>query len=289
MTNRPTIHNSLRVYILRFDSVVNDISKQLNNHIVDVERDKIEAWIFKETQSAEPIDLSSQKLSGDGGWFLDEVRDWMNRDQQHMWFLGDSGIGKTVLAWTLVNHLHIVSETSKVLNYYFDYRNKSSVDNFLAHLLRQLSAQSDVLSERIKHLYHTARHSFTGDVLRETLINELKQAEHVFIVIDALDESYSGSNSAGVRDTPCEIVESMKLFPDNVSWLITSRNTMPMLDLAKRSGALARTIQSDREEVRSFLYTSIAESPSSFKELIEANPGLDTRIVDSILGSAKNM
>ncbi len=127
------------------------------------------------------------------------------------------------MASIIIDHLRMLNqENTLVLSIFCDYRSAAAqtVANLLCSLLKQL-VQDHGLSSLVASLYnHFYRHQTRPslDALTKILSQELKSFDHVYIVLDALDE-FTDDN--GGRE---ELIETLKSLGDNTHLLVTSRD-----------------------------------------------------------------
>lgn len=280
--------------IRQIDDKIQPIARNLNvaeEARLRAEKVELEEWMSPEDQSAKHTDFLRSRLEGTVQWFLDHAAPWIRREKQHMWYLGHAGIGKTVLTSLLIRHLQTSCPGSHVLYYYFSFKDRSNQtkDKVFSNLLKQLSQRSDVLSPQVKSFHDHWKK--TGDWpivrdLREGLIKALGEADNVYIVVDALDES--SSDGTGMGNTSKAITDMLRLLPAKVSWLVTSRDTPAMWDLARDLQTSIGEIQSDEQDITVYLRESIPGMPNLSK-VIKVEPGLEDIIIDSVLEHSNHM
>jgi hypothetical protein len=127
-------------------------------------------------------------------------QEWKNKPNSKLWLNGKPGCGKTVLSSTIIEDLHETHQhvpLAAILFFYFRYDFKpakvsdTQYGQMLRSLLVQLSYQSQTLPGELDGLYEKhlngGRQPSNAD-MDTTIRDLLPKFEHVFIVLDALDE-----------------------------------------------------------------------------------------------------
>ncbi|KAF2680894.1 hypothetical protein K458DRAFT_310647, partial [Lentithecium fluviatile CBS 122367] len=185
---------------------------------------RLSSWNFWIRQR----DVLSQRVRQTGNWFLTtkEFAEW--KSDKGAWLIchGAPGIGKSVLASVIVDHLQAnASSNSRVLAFYFDraYQPNNRYEHFLGSLLQQSLRDESSSWDTLKNSFQKDRHGLelTAADLRTLLKKELQETEKTYLIIDALDE---WSTDASDLFT---IISDLSTLGDNVSILITSRPLSP--------------------------------------------------------------
>lgn len=144
---------------------------------------------------------NTKKHPGTGQWFIKDsaYTDWLRRDNSFLWLNGFAGCGKSVLCSTAIQHTfrrqHIeVGNTVALAFFFFTFNDESKQDASAAlrALLLQLCGQvhgleTDIASLKDSYNYGTP----PVPTLLEHLRSAISRCRHVYILLDALDESPS--------------------------------------------------------------------------------------------------
>jgi Cdc6-like AAA superfamily ATPase len=181
---------------------------------------RLSTWDFWARQS----DIMSQRVGGTGDWFLstEEFTQWKSHPGRWLTCYGAPGVGKSVLASIIVDHLQTtVSSSCRVLAYYFDraYQPTKRYADFLGSLLQQVLYGKRPSSDILKTLLQKDRHGpdlSTAELLT-LLKRELQGPARTFLVIDALDEWSTEASDL------LAIVSDLESLGSNTNVLVTSR------------------------------------------------------------------
>ncbi len=114
--------------------------------------------------------------------------------------------------------------------------------------------QSNGLSSRIKSLYNQSLRDGTRPSLKaltKILSQELKSFDHVYIVLDALDE-FSDNN--GGRE---ELINMMRKFSNNIHLLVTSRD-ISTIGLLFKALDTRLDIQAADDDIKSYITSMLS-------------------------------
>ncbi|KAI5885783.1 uncharacterized protein SCHCODRAFT_02753104 [Schizophyllum commune H4-8] len=166
----------------------------------DDEIDRIFAWLRCPDFSIKINNLLQQRARSTGSWFLDgeEFAKFKVGAARFLWLHGKAGSGKSTIIAAAERDIRTICNTpgsSLALFHVFDATNnaiKRNLEVLLASLLCQLVHQEhravDFLSRaRREHLRGMRQPSL--DELRYYIKHLLGEGQHVFLTIDALDES----------------------------------------------------------------------------------------------------
>lgn len=151
---------------------------------------------------------------------------WLIEENSFLWLHGFAGTGKSVLCSTAINSVfrHRRSDPHiGIAFFYFTFNDESKQDEsaMLRALLLQLSSQLQNGHSELTRLHHSYQNGIPPSPVLTGYLHQLVQKfRHVYIVLDALDESPRN----GARDHVLVTLESMKkwYFP-GLHLLITSR------------------------------------------------------------------
>ncbi|KPM35886.1 hypothetical protein AK830_g10674 [Neonectria ditissima] len=220
----------------------------------------------------------SRMAPGAGTWLVEspEFIEWRDGKLQKLWYYGIAGVGKTVLASIIINHLHTrySANTDVACIYvYFDYRKHQtqSLADIFSSLLVQLLRGGNYVANEIQEVYETwgVTHLHPGlEEYLKMLKSQAKRFQKVYMIVDALDECCGDTK----KNTMNSFLRACQELPENVYMLFTSR-----------PGLNSRLVKPDREfeitanaiDIKSYLNKSI-ESHPNLRAIIET--GLKTDI-----------
>ncbi|KAG8533928.1 uncharacterized protein KY384_001669 [Bacidia gigantensis] len=166
---------------------------------------------------------------GSGAWLLNDDRflKWSRGELHLLWINGFAGSGKSILFFTAVQSLlrRRSSDTSVgVAFFYFSFTDKAKQDEngMLKALLLQLSSQLQNDNTDLQQLY--SRYEKTSPpsyILQEYLQRLIGRFEHVYIMLDAVDESPRYEARSDLLDTLVSLKSSNV---DHLHILVTSRD-----------------------------------------------------------------
>ena len=152
---------------------------------------------------------------------------WLNEPNSFIWINGFPGSGKSILCSTAIQHTLREKQYEQrvgIAFFYFDFRDQNKQDSMgmLRALLLQLSGQLEECAQDLRQLY---RAYDLGTPPTEALIiylqRMIKRFYHVYIVLDALDESPRYNQ----RDGVLEAIETIRMWRlPGLHFLVTSRN-----------------------------------------------------------------
>ncbi|KAF5010604.1 hypothetical protein FDECE_3235 [Fusarium decemcellulare] len=153
-------------------------------------------WLQHTDPSPRHNDARELHQEGTGNWVLrcEKWKDWLNFQTRCLWIHGITGTGKTVLAAYLIDQISQICERKgdqrvHYVYYYCSYkRNQDETRPFLRWLVSQLCRQENIVPE---HVYKLFQNGTVPDVqqLLEILHDLLAHLDHLFIVIDAVEQS----------------------------------------------------------------------------------------------------
>jgi hypothetical protein len=167
----------------------------------DSQRHDFYKWL--QTTNPSPIhhQACTQYEPKTGDWMLrsPEWNDWIEGKQRCIWIHGIPGAGKTVLASHLIEHIreHCKTMTTKKCGnvYYYCYfgHNQDEAVPLLRWTLHQLCGQAKIIPPCLYQSFQEGEEPRLVDLLR-ALEAVLDAFDHVYIVIDAVDESMPREN-----------------------------------------------------------------------------------------------
>ncbi len=182
----------------------------------------------------------AKKHPGTGGWFVNSpiFTTWLAEENSFLWLNGFAGCGKSVLASTAIQFAFRHRRSNPQIGiafFYFTFNDESKQDEsaMLRALLMQLSGQlqdGHLDLTRLHDLYKTGIPPSL--VLTDYLRRLIQRFHHVYIVLDALDESPRLGARGHVLDT---IEEMQKWSLPGLHLLVTSRDEPDIRNLLNPS------------------------------------------------------
>ncbi|KFG77469.1 Pfs, NACHT and Ankyrin domain protein [Metarhizium anisopliae] len=227
-----------------------------------------------------------------------EYKQWLNGNYFKTLFCpGGPGLGKTILACSIINDLHLQFRHKKdigIAYIYFSYRlkDKQEIYDLVASLLRQLSQERSPLPETVSVLYHKHKHGSTIPSLEEiskALHSVVALYQRVYIVVDALDEC----EKSGTRARFLSELFSLR-DKNRVQIFVTSRyiseiteqfKSGPFLDVYAGTdmfeGDQFFKFRASTEEISSYLDSQLCKLPCSLIQNSEIRAQIKARIIES--------
>jgi ankyrin repeat domain-containing protein 50 len=230
----------------------------------------IHDWLKAPDASVEFNEACKTKHPGTGLWFIkgSQFSAWLVERKPFLWLTGFAGCGKSVLCSTAIQHTirHRRSNPRVgIAFFFFTFKNDSKQDAsaMLRALVLQLSSQlnnTHALLSRLHERYHNATPP-SRDL--EDCLHQLVQAfDHVYIILDALDESPRDKHRQGVLEALVDIREWAE---PGVHILVTSR---------------------DEPDIRAVIYDELHASPGEVVPM--KNASIDKDIASFISGCLKD-
>ncbi|KLJ06283.1 hypothetical protein EMPG_09287 [Blastomyces silverae] len=156
---------------------------------------QIERWLSPPDPSTNYNKALNQRHEVSGRWFLEgEVfKRWDSQRNSFLWLYGIPGCGKTILSSSIVRHLEDVPSSRAVLYFYFDFNDtgKQTLESMVRSLIVQLYTKQGDHRKPLDSLFSSCQDVFTTPTCKalcECLVDMMRQAREVWIVLDALDE-----------------------------------------------------------------------------------------------------
>lgn len=155
------------------------------------------SWLKAPDATINYNETSKKKHPGTGMWFVKglDFTTWLTRSNSFLWLNGFAGCGKSVLCSTAIQHtLHYQRLRSRIgiafFFFTFSDESKQSASAMLRALVLQLSAQLNDGHAILSRMYDTYPNELpTEPALLESLHQLIRGFPHVYILLDALDES----------------------------------------------------------------------------------------------------
>lgn len=144
-----------------------------------------------------------------------------------MWLHGNLGCGKTILSFTIIEHLEKTQSCQSCLYFFFDFSDsgKQTLENMLRSLISQLYQKCSNTKETLDSLISSCEeghHGLSCTALCEVFLQMLKKTKEVWMVLDALDECHTrkGDAQQGLLSWIQNLLQAEDI---NVHILVTSR------------------------------------------------------------------
>lgn len=202
------IHGDAPVHI--GDTIIQNDIKEVEIIIKNAQAQQlavsVRQWLRAPDTTIEYNTACAKRHRGTGQWFVQSpaFTTWLSQHNSFLWLYGFPGCGKSLLCSTAIQHSfrHAQSQTgSAVAFFFFTFNDESKQDTFalLRALLLQLSGQVLGLDADLARLEETYNHSTPPvPVLTEFLRQAVSSCRHIYLLLDALDESPAETSRADV-------------------------------------------------------------------------------------------
>lgn len=203
-----------------------------------------------------------------GLWLLkgDTFKNWLKKSNSFIWLNGFAGSGKSILCSTAIQHTLRKKQYEQrvgIAFFYFDFRDQNKQDciGMLRALLLQLSGQLGECAQDLGQLYKAYEPGTPPtDALIVYLQRMIKRFHHVYILLDALDESPRYNK----RDEVLEAIETIRMWRlPGLHLLVTSRNEIDIrrsLDPASDHDIPMKNTEID-QDIASFVHYQLNNNP----------------------------
>ncbi|RMZ88772.1 hypothetical protein DV736_g3997, partial [Chaetothyriales sp. CBS 134916] len=221
-------HQNTQNDIEAVNAIINNIRAQ---HVSD----SLRQWLRAPDATVDFNDASAKRHESTGQWLVQgpAYTAWLQQDNSFLWLYGFAGCGKSVLCSTAIQHtiLHRQSSPHSVVAFFFFTFNdhlKQDASAALRALLLQLCGQISGLESDLTRLKESYNHGTPPvKVLLEHLRQAVTQCRHVYILLDALDESPPDSS----RDKVLSVIETLRQWQlPSLHLLVTSRDLPDIRD-----------------------------------------------------------
>lgn len=225
-------------------------------------------WLTRTDYGPQQSDYFNRRQPETGTWFLKSVefQNWVATGKQTLFCPGIPGAGKTILTSIVVDYLYSQFYNNSKIGIAYIYcnfrmRDKQTIDDLLASVLKQLAEGQSCLSESVKDLYNRHKALRTRPSINEilTVLQSVTLLySRIFIVVDALDEC---EESSGCRMRFISELFNLQM-SIGVNILVTSRFIPDIRD--KFKGSTEVEIRAHDEDVRKYLESRIIQFGSAF-------------------------
>lgn len=219
-----------------------------------------------------------------------EFQTWLAYPDSALWLSGIPGAGKTVLAGTIIEEaLKRNTEDIATAFFFCDYKDARTqrAENVLSALASQLAIQKEEAYGHLERYYRELhpqralerRPDVSG--LQKILEDMVKSYEHVYLIVDGLDEC--GDNTNNVVDSILDVIDCS----DNISTAFLSRDEDNIRDRLEQDFTGVE-IAAHTEDVAEYV-TSEIEKRISNKSLRIDDLSLKGEILERLIDGAKGM
>ncbi|KAK5053779.1 hypothetical protein LTR84_001740 [Exophiala bonariae] len=166
---------------------------------------ELRTWLNAPDVSVDYNKANEKRHPQTGQWLIKSARysTWLRQDNSFLWLYGPAGCGKSVLFSTAIQHtLRYVQSQPKcaIAYFFFDFRDESKQDafGFVCAVLLQLCNQVAGVEEQLTQLMNLRRGKASKEDLFEYLRSAVRRAQHVYLLLDGLDEIPSGDKREAV-------------------------------------------------------------------------------------------
>ncbi|RGP60303.1 hypothetical protein FLONG3_10911, partial [Fusarium longipes] len=230
-----------------------------------------------------------------GTWLLEseELKDWLTIPGSRLWLKGIPGGGKTILAGAVIQEaLARVSTELRALGvafFFCDYKdeNTHSPISILGAIVHQLALQHDDAFEQLETYYqelHPERaltQSPDIDELRATISRMCEKFNHVFIILDGIDECQDETESVA------RTIEDLANCTDNTSIAIFSREE-DEIQTALDDNFQNIIISARTEDIKTYIRAEMTVR-ESLGRLVVKDATVKERIEDELVRRANGM
>ncbi|KAJ7578099.1 hypothetical protein C8J56DRAFT_716149, partial [Mycena floridula] len=232
-------------------------------------------------------DTLSKQASGTCSWFIEEAsfQSWVNGEIKFLWCPGNPGVGKTILASSIIDHLQrsVMRVNIGVVYLYCNYaqRTNQTTTELLGSILKQLVHNQRAISKQLISLHEASRNTRPSlSDLQRALETQVVRYSSVYIVVDALDEC---SDLGGTRETFMDALQSL---PATVHLLVTSRD---IFSIAQQFLGKPRIeVRARDEDLRTYIKGRLV-SETRIARLLKGDAELQEEIISQIISKAAGM
>ncbi|CAD0098231.1 unnamed protein product [Aureobasidium mustum] len=251
----------------------------------EAKRTAILNWLSLTDFTSQQAQLNSSRHSKTGEWLLrsTEFRRWLETTKQILFCTGKPGAGKTVMTSMVIDDLQRKFQGRSDIGIAYIYCNfeqhdEQRTDRLLAGLLKQLVQRIPVTPQCVEDLYHDSKEHKQNGPLAQELVNPIVTAissfKKTFIILDALDECQSSSNSMLLKalfDIHHQTAANIFVTSRRVSHIERAFVDCVSIDIRARPEDLTEYIDARLEELQEF---------------VQDRPDLQNSVRDTIINAA---
>ncbi|KAJ7582134.1 ankyrin repeat-containing domain protein, partial [Mycena floridula] len=264
--------------------------ERVQSHLMSDDMRKFADWLSRLDFQTTQQHLISQWTPGTVDWFIENAKfqDWTAGKFGVLWCPGEPGVGKTILASRVIDHLHKVPPRPHVGVAYIFFRyneaNTQDIRALVASILRQLLI-GDTIPDGLKPLYNSFKdkHPLSQDL--NMLVNALGSQIHlysdVYLVVDAFDEC--------MEDIREDFLSTFRPLTDSnrLHILVTSRLLLSIESQFK--GDQRINVRAHDDDVRAHILHQIQKHKRLEKLVKGGGAGFEDEIIGQIIEKAAGM
>lgn len=225
-------------------------------------------WLLPGTALQKHAKTQRQRANNTCEWFLhsQSFEKWhdLSRPAHDMLCTGNPGVGKTVLASFVFDHLRTKfrAQQALVINHYCSHfeENTQTPGYFVKNLLRQVCQSLDALPPLVVEFYQRTRHDLEDILwlqeLRAVLRSIISSCNCVFIIVDALDEI----EDIRQRNTLLSTLKDLRKANQNLRLFATARPHVSDLHVYFNLPAVVN-ISAQQTDIEKMLLHKLEERP----------------------------
>lgn len=227
----------------------------------------IRDWLKAPDVTTDYNDACKLKHPRTGLWFVkgSHFSIWLVEPNSFLWLNGFAGCGKSVLCSTAIQYTFRHRRSNPrigVAFFFFTFSDdsKQDVSAMLRALVLQLSSQLNDNHARLSRLYDRFRNVTPPDQDLENCLHQLvKDFKHVYIILDALDESPRNLHGKNIRQSVLEALATIRKWSEpGLHLLVTSRDEINIRDV------LHDDLYTSQDEIVSMNNASVDSDIASF-------------------------
>lgn len=268
---------------------LDSIKKSLETTILNDLDGKIIQWLEAPDPSGNFNAAGEKRQQGTGIWLLQNpsFMRWMSANNSFLWIHGKPGCGKSVLSFTIINHLMRSSYGNSLVAYfYFDFQRQEqqTVEGFLRSLIKQIASRGSGIHESLRDVYRSCSNGQTKPTTQSLvtiLYKLLKASRPVDIVIDAVDECNERQNLLQLLE------EITKWNMNGLHLLVTSRREKDIEDALSPllSGRIPLEEGGIESDIRDFIHHKVHSDGSKLlKWPVDLRSDIETTLLEGADG-----
>lgn len=269
---RDNLSVALQILQVKDYSIIEDGIEEIKNTLKIAQAHNVaasvRAWLKAPDVSVDHNSALEKRHSRTGQWLIQSsaFRAWLGRDNSFLWLHGFAGCGKSVLCSTAIQHTlrHVQSRKGCAVGFfYFTFRDdsKQDVSAFLRATLLQLCHQVAGVEKELTHLRESNPNGYPPDaILIEYVRQAITMSQHVYLLVDALDESPDDGRRADVLS----VLQTMRKWAlTSLHLLVTSRNIVDIRESLDAVGDNAIGLRNDSidEDISQYVSYKVEHDP----------------------------